>query len=74
MKADRKAAREFAKGIKTREDLENYVNMLNLREDERKIAMMLFGDGWTRAKIALETGYSESQVKRKVARIYDRMA
>ncbi len=74
MRADRKAAREFVKGIKTREDLEKYLDMLNLTDEEREIAFMLFSKGWTRAKIALETGYSEGQIKRKICKIYDRMA
>lgn len=73
MRADRKAAREFVKSIKTRADLEAYFSMLNLTEDERTIAMMLFGNGWTRARIAMEVGFSEAYVKKKIARIYDRM-
>lgn len=73
MKPNRKAARELANSIKTRDDLKAYIDMLNLREEEREIAMMIFGNGWSRAKIAMETGYSEHQVKRKVARIYDKM-
>lgn len=74
MRADRRAARNFVKSIKTRADLEDYLNMLNLTDEEREIALMMFGKGWTRARIALEMGYSEFQVKRKISRIYDRMA
>lgn len=73
MRADRKAARERCMAIKTHADLEAYVNSLNLSDDEREIAMLMFGKCWTRAKIAMHMGYSERQVKRKVARIYDRM-
>lgn len=74
MRANRKAAREFAMNIKTRADLEAYLDMLNLRDDEREIALMLFSKGWSRAKIAMETGYSQHQLNRKIARIYDKMA
>lgn len=73
MRPDRKAAREFVKGIKTRADLDAYLDMLNLTDEERDIARMLFAYGWTRTKIAMEMGYSEHQIKRKINRIYDRM-
>lgn len=73
MKPDRKAARDFVKGIKTRSDLEKYLDMLNLTDEEREIALLLFGKGYSRTRIAMETGYSQDQVKRKIARIYDRM-
>lgn len=73
MRDDRKQAREFAKSMKTTAELDAYLNMLNLTDDEREIARMIFAKGWTRTRIAMETGYSESQVKRKICRIYDRM-
>ena len=73
MRPNRKAAREYVSSIRTREDLRKYLDMLNLREEEREIAWMIFANGWSRAKIAMETGYSEHQVKRKVARIYDKL-
>lgn len=73
MRTDRKAARDFVKSIKTKNELDSYLNMLNLTDEEREIARMMFGNGWTRTRIAMETGYSEAQVKRKICRIYDRM-
>lgn len=73
MKPDRKAARERVKNIKTRADLEEYLDLLNLTDEEREIALLLFGKGYSRTRIAMETGYSHDQVKRKIARIYDRM-
>ncbi len=73
MRPDRKAAREAVGKIKTREDLRNYLDLLNLTDEEREIAWMIFAHGWSRAKIAMEIGYSEHQVKRKVARIYDKL-
>lgn len=73
MRADRKAAREFVKSIKTRRELEEYLNMLNLSTEERTIAMMIFAEGWSRRKIAFETGYSEDQIKRKIVKIYSKM-
>lgn len=73
MRPDRKAAREAVGKIKTREDLRNYLDLLNLTDEEREIAWMIFANGWSRAKIAMEIGYPEHQVKRKVAKIYDKL-
>lgn len=73
MNPDRKAARERCMNIKTRRDLEDYIESLNLPDDEKRIAYMMFGDCWTRTKIAIETGYSKRQLARKIAHIYDRM-
>ena len=73
MKPDRKSARDFVKSINTRSDLEQYLDMLNLTDGEHEIAMLLFGKGYSRTRIAIETGYSRDQIKRKIARIYDRM-
>lgn len=73
MRAARREARDRVNAIKTRDDLRRYLGELNLRDDERQIAWMVFANGWSRAKIAFETGYSEHQVKRKLARIYDKM-
>lgn len=74
MRPDRKAAREKALAIKTRAELAEYLDSLNLTEQQRIVAWYIFADGWSRAKIALETGYSERQLKRIIAKIYDRMA
>lgn len=74
MRHDRKAARAKANEIKTRDDLEAYISMLNLSESEQMIARMLLIKKWPRAKIAMESGYSEHQVRRKIERIYDKMA
>lgn len=73
MKPNRKAARDKVAGIKTSAELEEYLAMLNLTDDERNIARMIFSHGWSRAKIAVETGYSDDQLKRKIQRIYDKM-
>lgn len=73
MKPDRKAARDFVKSINTRSDLEQYLDMLNLTDEEHEIAMLLFGKGYSRTRIAIETGYSEYQIQRNIARIYDRI-
>ena len=73
MRADRKEARDFVKSIKTKAELDAYLNMLNLTDEERDIARLLFGRGWSRTRIAMELGYSEHQIKRKIVRIYDKM-
>ena len=73
MRADRKHARDYVKSIKTKAELDSYLNMLNLTDEEREIARLMFGRGWSRTQIAMELGYSETQIKRKIVRIYDRM-
>ena len=45
MRPDRKAAREAVGKIKTREDLRNYLDLLNLTDEEREIAWMIFAHG-----------------------------
>lgn len=74
MRPERKAARDRVAKINTRAELEEYLVSLNLPEQHRQIATMIFANGWTRAKIAMETGYSERHLKRIIAKIYDRMA
>lgn len=73
MNPAKKQARDFVKSIKTKSELDAYLNMLNLTDDEKEIARLLFGRGWSRTQIAMELGYSEHQIKRKINRIYDRM-
>lgn len=73
MRAERKAARDRCMAIKTKADFEAYMDTLNLSDEDRHIAYLMFCECWTRTKIALEMGYSEKQLKRRIARIYDRM-
>lgn len=73
MRPDRKAARDFVKNIKTKADLEAYLDMLNITEEEKEIALMIFANGYSRTQIAMETGYSIPQVKRKIAKIYAKL-
>lgn len=73
MKSERKQARERLQNLKTRADLEAYLNDLNLTDEEREIAMLVFGRGWSLTRIQVELGYSKGQLKRRMARIYDRM-
>lgn len=74
MKPDRKAAREYVKSLKTKDDLRNYLDMLTLSDEEKEIAFMIFAHGWSRTQIAMELGYSIPQVKRKISKIYSKMA
>ena len=73
MKSERKQAREMLLSLKTRADLEGYLNSLNITDEEREIAMLVFGRGWSLTRIQLELGYTKSQLKRRMARIYDKM-
>lgn len=74
MKPDRKAAREYVKSLKTKDDLRSYLDMLTLSDEEKEIAFMIFAHGWSRTQIAMEFGYSIPQVKRKISKIYSKMA
>lgn len=74
MRPERKAARERAAAIKTRAELDEYLDSLNLRDEYKAIARYIFADGFSRTKIAMLTGYSERHLKRIIAKIYDRMA
>lgn len=58
--------------VKTVEELKACIDALNLTDEEREIAMMVYSKGWTRQKIAMETGYSVRQVARKIAKINDK--
>lgn len=73
MKSERKQAREMLLSLKTRADLEGYLNSLNITDEEREIAMLVFGRGWSLTRIQLELGYTKSQLKRRMAKLYDKM-
>ena len=72
MRKNRKEARDRLMAVKTVEELKAYIDALNLTDEEREIAMMVYSKGWTRQKIAMETGYSVRQVARKIAKINDK--
>lgn len=74
MRASRRAAREKIKSVKTRAELDEWLEMLNLTDEERDIARMVYGRGYTLTQVSMETGYSVRQVSRKLAKIQDRMA
>lgn len=73
MQKNRREARERLKAIKTVAELREYIDSLNLSDEERDIAMMFYHRGWTCNKISLETGYSLRQVTRKLAKIADKL-
>ena len=73
MNPSRKQARDFVRSIKTTSELDAYLNMLNLTDEERDIARLIFGKGYSVVQVMMATGYSEHQVRRKINKIYDRM-
>ena len=73
MLTSRKEARARVKAIKTYEELKSHVDSLNLTDEEKEIALMVYAKGWTRQKIAMETGYSVRQIARKIAKINDKI-
>lgn len=74
MLASRRRARDLAKSVRTRADLEAWLDALNLSDDERTVARMVYERGFTRQQIAFETGYSLRQVNRLLAKVHDKMA
>lgn len=73
MRANRKAARDLLNSLRTLPELEQYLQMLRLTDDERDVARMIYAKGYSRQQIAMKTGYSKRQVDRMVARIHDRL-
>lgn len=73
MSPQRKQAKDRLMNMKTRADLEAYLESLNLTDDEREIASLVFGRGWSLTRIRVEKGYSERQLRRKLSKVYDRM-
>lgn len=74
MRASRSAAREKIKSVRTRAELDEVLEMLNLTDAERDIARMVYGKGYTLTQVSMQTGYSVRQVSRKLAKVQDRMA
>lgn len=74
MRASRSAARRKIRDVRTRAELDEVLEMLNLTDSEREIARMVYGRGYTLTQVSMETGYSVRQVSRKLAKIQDRMA
>ncbi len=73
MHKSRKAARDKIQACKTNDEFEEWLSMLRITDDVREIARMVYIKGWTRQKIAMETGYSVRQVSRKIAKLHDMM-
>lgn len=74
MRENRSKARAKLKAVKTRAELDEWIDMLNLTDDERGIARMVYGDGYSIAQVCFKTGYSRRQVCRKLAKIQDRIS
>lgn len=74
MRASRSAAREKIKSVRTRAELDEVLEMLNLTDSEREIARMVYGKGYTLTQVSMETGYSVRQVSRKLAKVQDRIS
>lgn len=74
MRESRRKARDRAQGMKTKADLEEWLDMLNLTDIEREIAFMVYSRGMSRQQIAFKTGYSKRQVNRLLAKVHDKMA
>lgn len=74
MRENRSKARAKLKAVKTRAELDEWIDMLNLTDDERGTARMVYGDGYSIAQVCFKIGYSRRQVCRKLAKIQDRIS
>lgn len=73
MSPARKEARDRLLNLKTRADLENLLDSLNITDEEREIAVLIFGRGWSLTRICMELGYTNKQLRKRLSRIYDCM-
>lgn len=73
MSPERKAARDKLLAMNSRADLEDYLESLNLSDEERTVALLVFGRGFSLTQTALELGYSPKQMRKRMSKIYDRM-
>lgn len=73
MSPERKAAKERLMSIKSRADLEEYLGSLNITDEEREIALKVFGNGWSLTRIQIELGYTQRQLRKRLSKIYDKM-
>ena len=73
MRKNRKEARDLLNSLHTVSELEKYLQMLRITDEEREVARMIYAKGYSRQQIAMQTGYSKRQVDRMVAKIHDRL-
>lgn len=74
MLPSRKRARERLNSINTISELDGVLADLRLKDEEREVAKYVLGRCWTLQKTAMHLGYSKSQVKRIMSKVYDRIA
>lgn len=73
MNPKRKAARDRLFAIKTKAELVELIESLNITDEEREIALMVLSRGWSYTKISLETGYSVRHIARKMEKVYSKL-
>lgn len=73
MNPKRKAARDKLMAIKTKAELVELIESLNITDEERDIAVMVLSRGWSYTKISLETGYSVRHIARKMEKVYSKL-
>lgn len=73
MNPKRKAARDRLLAIKTKAELVELIEALNITDEERDIAVMVLSRGWSYTKISMETGYSVRHIARKMEKVYSKL-
>lgn len=67
----RKSKKQEIKSISTKKEYQEYISKFKLDDEQRKIADMVFVNGWDYNLIGSHIGLSESAVKKRVRKILD---
>lgn len=73
MRADRKAARERCKNMKTAKELDELLDSLNITDEEKRIADLVLHHGWSYTQVSMEYGYTVRQVANKMCKVYNQL-
>ena len=73
MNSERKAKKHALLNIKTIEEYKNFMNSRKLSDEQRRIADMVFVNGYDYRYIGDKLGYSERTIKSKVSKILEKI-
>lgn len=74
MRSELKAARDKALALKTADDLNALLDSLNITDEERDIARMVLGRGWSYTRVGIEVGMSERAIRKHMERVYRKIS
>lgn len=71
MNAKRAKAKQLIKSIRTKQDVIDYIALLNLTDEEKYIAELIYCNGFSHQQIANELNMSLRAVRNRVQKILD---